>query len=134
MVFEKAFAYFRTGANTYNSINSGFMGEVYTDLGVSSTVVFPGSDTASAFYNQISTALDNGEAVTFGTASDPANLVGDHAYTLISVSVDGNGVAHYTVRNPWGVSGDSMENSQGYATLTFAQMQANFYDGAVATS
>jgi hypothetical protein len=38
-------------------------------------------------------------------------------------------VAHYVVRNPWGVSGDSLENSQGYATLTYSQMVANFTDG-----
>jgi hypothetical protein len=55
--------------------------------------------------------------------------VGDHAYTLVSAYLDGSGVAHYVVRNPWGVSGDSLENSQGYATLTYSQMVANFTDG-----
>ena len=51
-----------------------------------------------------------------GTANSPPNLVGDHAYTLVSCYRDSSGVAHYVVRNPWGTSGDSIENSQGYAT------------------
>jgi fibronectin type 3 domain-containing protein len=133
LVMEKAYAYFRTGANTYSSLNSGWMGTVDMQLGVSSNTFFMSSETGSAFYNMVSTSLASGKPITLGTYN-PQTLVNNHAYTLVSVSVDGNGVAHYVVRNPWGVSGDSLENSQGYATLTFAQMQANFYDGANATS
>ncbi len=134
MVMEKAFAYFRTGANTYSSINSGWMGSVYTNLGIASSIFYMSSySSESAFYNMVSTDLASGEAVTFGTVN-PQTLIASHAYTLVSVSMDGNGVTHYVVRNPWGISGDSLENSQGYATLTFAQMKANFYDGCQATS
>src|SRR5581483_7599550 len=43
MVIEKAFAYFRTGANTYASLNSGWMGEAYSALGVASTFLSPSS-------------------------------------------------------------------------------------------
>jgi hypothetical protein len=128
MVMEKAFAYFRTGANTYASIANGYMGDVYADLGVSSTSVAPSSYTASAFYNLVSADLSNGEAVTFGTPSTAPNLVGSHAYTLVSTYTDSNGVVQFVVRNPWGVSGDSLENAQGYATLTFAQVTANFFE------
>ncbi len=129
MVMEKAFAYFRTGANTYASINSGWMGEVYGDFGVSSTNFFTSSYTATTLFNLLSADLAGGDAITLGTSQSPPNLVGDHAYTLVSVYKDSAGVAHYVVRNPWGVSGDALENSQGYATLTFAQMVANFVDG-----
>jgi hypothetical protein len=66
-----------------------------------------------------------------GTTNSPPNLVGDHAYTLLSVSTV-KGVPMFTVRNPWGVSGDAVENSQAIATLTFAQVQANFAEGAEA--
>jgi fibronectin type 3 domain-containing protein len=131
VVMEKAFAYFRTGANTYSSINSGWMGEVYGDLGVSSTALFPNTMTQTSFYNLVSAALAAGKEVTFGTGSSAPQLVSGHAYTLISCSISANGTTTYVVRNPWGVSGDSLENSQGYATLTFAQVQANFYDGCV---
>ena len=47
-------------------------------------------------------------------------------------SMDPNGTTHYIVRNPWGVSGDALENSSGYATLTYAQMAANFIQGTLA--
>lgn len=132
-VFEKAFCYFRYGENTYNSINSGWMGEVYADLGVGSTNFFPSSGyTSSSFYSMLSTDMNSGDEVTLGTYGSPPNLVGDHAYTLISVSMV-NGQAEYVVRNPWGVAGDSIENAQGYATLTYTQMVNNFEDGCAST-
>jgi hypothetical protein len=131
MVLEKAFCEYRSGANTYASISGGWMGEVFSDLGVSSTNFLPSSDTASSFYSQVSTALASGNAVTLATYNSPPNLVGDHAYTLLSVSMV-KGVPMFTVRNPWGVSGDSLENGQGIATLTFAQVTANFAEGAEA--
>jgi len=129
MVMEKAFAYFRTGANTYASTNSGWMGEAYGDFGVSSTAFFPSNYTAATLYNLLSADLSEGKEITLGTDNSAPNLVSDHAYTLISAYKDSNGVTHYVVRNPWGDSGDSLENSQGYATLTFAQLVANFGDG-----
>jgi hypothetical protein len=131
MVMEKAFAYFRTGKNTYASINSGWMGEVYSDLGVSNSSFAATSYTDSSFFSMVSTDLTDGLPVTLGTSNSPPNLVGDHAYTLVSAYVS-NGVNEYMVRNPWGVQGDAVENAQGYATLTFAQIKANFVDGCQA--
>ncbi len=129
-IMEKAFAYFRTGANTYASISSGWMGEVYTDFGVkSSTVSLSGSEMA--FYSAMASKLSSGLAVTFGTSGSAPNLVRGHAYSLVSVSVEA-GVTHYVVRNPWGSKGTAIESNDGYSTLTFAQMQANFTAGAAA--
>jgi fibronectin type 3 domain-containing protein len=130
-IIEKAFAYFRTGANTYSSINGGWMGEAYADLGVNSTYFMMSNTNATTFFNTVSTALNANKEVTLGTPDSPPNLVGDHAYTLISATMI-NGVASYVVRNPWGVQGDAIENSGGYATLTFAQMQSNFVDCCIA--
>jgi fibronectin type 3 domain-containing protein len=132
-VFEKAFAYFRTGANTYASINSGWMGEVYADLGVNSEFIQPSSYTDNSLYTLLSNALANNMPVTFGTGNGAPGLVSGHAYTLVSV-YQVNGKNYYVVRNPWGTQGDSLENSAGYATLTFAQMTANFIEGCVATA
>jgi hypothetical protein len=129
MVMEKAFAYFRTKANTYASIASGWMGDVYSALGVNSTAFFPSSSTDSNFFKTISADLASGKEVTLATGSSAPNLVRGHGYTLVSAYKDASGVAHYVVRNPWGVSGDSLENGQGYATLTFAQLVANFAEG-----
>jgi fibronectin type 3 domain-containing protein len=131
-VMEKAFAYFRDGANTYASINSGWMDEVYEDFGLSATDLYLNDYTSTSLYNLLSTDLSAGDPVTFGTGFGPPNLVGSHAYTLVSAYLDNNGVAHYVVRNPWGVSGDSLENSQGYATLTYSQLVANFTSGGCA--
>lgn len=132
MVMEKAFAYFRTGANSYASTNSGWMSEAYGDLGVSSTDFVPSSYSDSTFSALVVNDLNNHEAVTLATTSAAPNLVSNHAYTLISVSTDSSGVNHYVVRNPWGDSGDALENAQGYATLTFAQVVANFTQGTQA--
>ena len=128
MVMEKAFAYFRTGANTYASINSGWMGEVYSDFGVSSTFFAPSSCAAAMLFNTLSTDLADGQEVTLATSQSAPNLVSDHAYTLVGVEKI-NGVAYYVVRNPWGDSGDKLENGLGYATLTYAQLVANFAEG-----
>jgi hypothetical protein len=128
-VMEKAFAYFRTGANTYASTNAGWMGDVYTAFGVASSTIWLSGTNESAFYTMISGALASGKAITFGTFSSPPKLVGGHAYTLTSVRMGSNGAAIYTVRNPWGVSGRPAENSSGYAELTFAEMVANFQAG-----
>jgi hypothetical protein len=132
-IIEKAYAYFRTGANTYASIGSGWMGDVYSALGISNSFFYASSATTdSALYGELSADLSAGEAVTMGTFSSTPQLVSDHAYTLMSVAVVG-GVNEYTVRNPWGFSGDSLENGQGYATLTYAQFEANFQDVCAAT-
>jgi len=132
MIMEKSYAYFRSGANSYASLNSGWMGAVYGDLGVAN-VNLGLSTSESSFYNTVSTGLNGGKPVTFGTYTSPPNLVGSHAYTLVSTSIDASGHTLYVIRNPWGVSGDALENSAGYATLTFAQMQANFTMGTIAT-
>lgn len=133
MVMEKAFAYFRTGANTYASINSGWMGEAYADFGVSSNGFLPDQYTQASLYNMLAADLADGQEVTLGTGSSAPNLVSGHAYTLVSTYKSSSGATYYIVRNPWGVSGDALENSQGYATLTYAQLVANFAEGCVST-
>lgn len=131
LVMEKAFAYFRTGANTYASISGGWMSEVYSILGVSSSNFWLNTGE-SAFFDLMQARLNQFKAVTLATSTRPSMLVGNHAYTLVNVWKDDSGATHYVVRNPWGVSGTRAENSGGYATLTFAQMQANFVCGTFA--
>jgi fibronectin type 3 domain-containing protein len=131
MVMEKAFAYFRTGANTYASTSSGWMGEAYTDLGVANTFFSPSSFTESSFYATVSADLANQKPVTLAALNAP-DVVNNHAYTLVSASKDASGATHYRIRNPWGTSGDALEDSHGYATLTFAQLVANFAEGCAA--
>jgi hypothetical protein len=129
-VMEKAFCYYRTGANTYVSIASGWMGEVYSDFGLSSESFIPAEGTQSALYSMLSTDLAAGDAITLGTPDVTPNLVADHAYSLTSVYESG-GTMYFVVRNPWGFSGDSLENSQGVATLTYTQFCDNFVEGCI---
>lgn len=137
MVLEKAFAYARSGANTYASINSGFMDSVYALFGVGSHVDLVSTSTSeSDFLGRVSTALSANRPVTLGTPSNPKapNLVSGHAYTLVRVTTESDGSHRYVVRNPWGVKGDALEDSDGYATLTFSQVKVNFNDDCIATS
>jgi hypothetical protein len=130
VIMEKSYALFRNGANSYSSLNNGWMGNVYSDLGIAnSNLSLSVSDTS--LYNTLSNALNTGKPVTFATYTGGTTLVASHAYTLVSVANIG-GTNYYTVRNPWGVSGNSLENSSGLATLTLAQMQSNFQMGTIA--
>ena len=65
MVMEKAFAWFRTGANTYTSINVGWMSDVYTDLNIPSCnfahLTFP---TQNSTTPETAFDLREGRAVT----------------------------------------------------------------------
>jgi calpain family cysteine protease len=131
MVMEKAFCYFRTGANTYSSIESGWMGEAYSDLGVENTFFSPSSFTESSFYAMVSTDLAGNKPITLAAANAP-DVVNNHAYTLVGASIDSGGTTHYVIRNPWGASGDALENSHGFATLTFSQLVSNFAQGCMA--
>ena len=131
MVMEKAYAAFRSGANSYSSLNMGWMGSVFGDFGISNSYLSLGLSEES-FYLTVSSALSAGKALTVGTYSSPPNLVGAHAYSIVGATKDGSGHTLYIVRNPWGASGDALEDGGGYATLTFAQMQANFMGGAYA--
>ena len=55
-IFEKAYAYFRTGANSYASLDTGWMAAVYTDFGIAATTVGLPSDQ-NAFYSTVSRRL-----------------------------------------------------------------------------
>jgi hypothetical protein len=134
MVLEKALAFYRTRANTYSSLSSGWMDEAYADFGVKSANFVPSASSENAFYGMVTADLSNGEAVTLTTFDSPPDLLPDHTYTLVSASADASGVTHYVVRNPWGSAGDGLEDSQGYATLSFAQVIANFEFGYQAVS
>jgi hypothetical protein len=132
MVMEKAFAWFRDGDNTYASTSDGGMWEVYTDLNVTSICIQPPAFTDDQLFDLLSTDLKRGDPVTFETIC-PADLVANHVYTLVGLKI-ANGVNTYIVRNPWGDSGDILENSQGIAVLNYAQMVANFAFGAAPTT
>lgn len=130
-LLEKAFTYFRTGANaaapTYSTIdNGGWMTESFTALGLADSDLY--SSTATQLGSQLQSALAAGKAVTIAIADVPAGapLVGDHAYTVDHVTLDAHGkVATVTLRNPWGVDGAGNDgHDDGYVTVSIGTLFA----------
>ena len=108
-IMEKAFAVYRDASQgqvaSYNNIDSGWMDEVYSDLGKNATDIWSAAN-GNALLQTLGAALSQGKSVTFAVDNAPANsgLVSDHAYTVIAVGTDANGNPTLTLRNPWGVS------------------------------
>jgi len=127
-LLEKAYAYFRTGGNSYSSIHGGWMGPVFehmTGLGTSSRWTFGDSAGLASF---LADTLAAGHAVTLGSyysASSP--IVSSHAYMVKEVETTGEGT-YVTVYNPWGVDGRSWDSnySDGKLRITIDQVQENF--------
>lgn len=119
-LMEKAFAFFRTGEGTYQSIDGGWMHEAFLDLGMT-----PMDDasfgSATALLDTIGGELSAGEAVTYAVQQAPAGspLLSDHAYMVDSVVKDAKGNATgLRLRNPWGTP------SAGYLAVTAQQALA----------
>ena len=132
-IMEKAYAFFRTGADTYASLNSGWTGSVYSDFGVANTS-FLTSGAAATVYNTIAKALADGKAVsiiTTPTASGPA--IASHAYSIFNAFTDSKGTMWVTIKNPWGYDGVKWDDNpnDGLLTITMAQLQANFSMGSI---
>jgi hypothetical protein len=127
LVMEKAYAYFRTGADTYASLNNGDSGAVMGDFGLIYNSLTPASSSATTVYNLIKSELSAGEIVTASTGSSPPALIGSHSYSVVSVSTDANNVMWVTLRNPWGFDGTGSDSNpnDGLVTITMAVYQAN---------
>jgi hypothetical protein len=121
-ILEKAFAYFRSNAGTYESISGGWMDEVYRALNLTPG----GSGTASTdTLKLLAKQIASGKSVTYAVKTVPqgAPLVGNHAYMLSNVLTDENGeVTSVVLRNPWGFDGAGNDGkNDGYVTLTAQQ-------------
>ncbi len=134
-VVEKAFAYVKSGANTYASINVGNVGQMYSVMGITWSSVAPAARTDNDLGFQYAAALGGGQVVTLPTFGQAPQLVGGHVYTLEAVEpayfdpTTGQMTWLYIVRNPWGTSGSSLEAGNGVAVLTYGEMCANFWVG-----
>jgi len=135
-LLEKAWAFFRTGAGTYASIEGGWMGSVATAFGKSSTWGNTTGDSG-ALAAVLQQALAGGKSLTLGSYGSQASgslVVGSHAYSVQSITSDGNGGYTVIVRNPWAVDGYSSADgsNDGYVTLNYAQFLATFQSYNVA--
>jgi hypothetical protein len=128
-LFEKAYAFFRTGQNSYSSLNWGFPSQTFADLGVASTAVGTGSGD-SAILNFINTTLSAGRAMastTGGAITGGAPVIASHVYTVVAAYRNIAGTVLIQLRNPWGVDGAGNDGvDDGLVTLTYAQFTANF--------
>jgi Ca2+-binding RTX toxin-like protein len=137
-LMEKAFAADRS--NTYASTASRWMSDVLTnDFGRASTSIASWSSGLD-FLLQAKAQLDAGKAVTASTRDatmvNGAPLVRNHAYTVISVSIQylyiplvGNVAIGGTMvlRNPWSTDGAGSDGSNdGYVTVSAGQIVGNF--------
>lgn len=122
---EKAYAFFRTGAGSYKSLEAGWMDESYAALGATGRNQYAAAG-GDALLAAIDKELAAGKSVTFAIGKAPAEsgLVGGHAYMVDAVvkGADGKPVA-LRLRNPWGVDGYSSKDgvNDGYVTLTAKQ-------------
>jgi hypothetical protein len=128
-VVEKAFAYMRTGENSYASLHGGWMAEVFDRVAAadSTTDYLPGMAEADV-WQLFAEHIDAGHAVTLGSYSGAASpIVGNHAYAVYSVSSTGDDL-FVTVFNPWGVDGRSWDSdyNDGMLTVSMAQVLDNF--------
>lgn len=128
-IVEKAYAHYRTGANSYASIEFGWGVEVNQAFNASSTtnnsISSYGSATnlANAMYN----AWNNYQAVTIGFTSIPAgsNLIDDHMYTVVSFNRNAAGqITSVVLRNPWGYdgAGSDSDTSDGLVTVSIGTL------------
>jgi hypothetical protein len=128
-IMEKAYAYFRTGANAYSSLNSGYMTGAYSDLGVSSaSIVLPADQ--NSFLSTVNTQLAANKPVdvlTHGTIINSAPLIASHCYAVISATKDAGGTVWITLRNPWGFDGFNVDSNpnDGLVTVSYAALYAN---------
>ncbi|HEY1629568.1 MAG TPA: C2 family cysteine protease, partial [Tepidisphaeraceae bacterium] len=133
-LLEKAYAFFRTGAGTYASIQAGWMGDVATAFGQSNSF---GMTSDASMLSTMETAMNAGQSVTvgtFGTQPGGSIIVGSHAYSVEHISDDGQGNVSITVRNPWGIDGYTCADgsNDGYVTVTLAQFTADMQDFSIA--
>lgn len=134
-VVEKAFAHYRTGANSYASIEGGWAVEMNRAFGSTSA----GEKTISTYSSATALANDmynrwlNYQAVTIGFLgvrpgyTGTAPLIMSHMYTVMSFVRNSAGtITGIVLRNPWGFDGAGSDSntSDGLVTVTPAQLYA----------
>lgn len=132
-VVEKAWAHYRTGGNSFASIEGGWSIEVNKAFGstISGEKSIQSYTSATALANDLYDRWNTYQAVTIGFTgvksggTQPANLVLGHMYTVARFNRNSSGtVTSVVLRNPWGTDGGSGSDgaNDGYVTLTPTQL------------
>ena len=139
-IVEKAYAHYRTGANSYASLNSGWSVDVNRAFRSSTAgeKALTTYTSATALANDVYNRWSTKQSVTIGFtqvktgSTGNAPLVMKHMYTVWSVTKNSAGqVTNIVLRNPWGIDGSGNDGKpyDGLVTVTPAQLMA--YTGAV---
>jgi hypothetical protein len=134
-IIEKAYAFFRTGANNYASLDTGWMVAVYNDFGIAANGYGLVLDQNS-FYNTAVAALSANKPVDIGTTTNitaGAPFVTRHTYSVVAVARDGAGTVQVTLRNPWGMDGFAWDSNpwDAYVTVPYSLLKANSASGSI---
>lgn len=121
-LIEKAFAYFRTGADTFSSINWGWPTQTFQTFGLMAggiNVYDPNTNIGAVL-----TALQSGKCVTLCTGNAPVQgMVASHCYGFRAYDQQPNN-GTIRIRNPWGSSGGTLEHFLSPIDLaTFGSVQ-----------
>ncbi len=112
---EKAYAYFRYGENSYDSLSGGWMSTVYQEItNRNAALRWTSGMTAATMFTTIADQIAAGATVSLGSYSTaPAPIAGNHAYAVLGAEVV-NGVRYVTVHNPWGVDSATAYDANPY--------------------
>jgi hypothetical protein len=130
-VVEKAFAHYRSGANSYDSLNGGWAVEVNQAFRSSNAgwKSIGSYSSATALANDMYNRYLAYQAVTIGFVGDLSGnppLIGNHMYTVAGFNRNAAGqIISIRLRNPWGVDGAGNDGSNdGFVTVTPQQLFA----------
>lgn len=130
-IYEKAYAVFRSNADSYASLDGGWLDEVNSVMGISSRNRADFTD-ATSLVAWIGSEVQAGRAVTIGTyePAPGAPLLDRHAYSVDAVLSDDAGLpTAVRLRNPWGIDGvknDSNPND-GYVVANAQQLFGSYW-------
>ncbi|MBL8828390.1 MAG: hypothetical protein JNM18_15520 [Planctomycetaceae bacterium] len=127
-IVEKAYAHYRTGANSYASLDGGWAVEVNRAFNSASAGAKSIKSYANAteMVNDMYNRWNTYQSVTVGVLTGSgAPLVNSHMYTVYSFNRNSAGqITSVVLRNPWGYDGRGSDSntSDGLVTVTPAQL------------
>ena len=108
LFIQRAYAGFRTGVNTYDSLNKGYPWVAFSELGFVPAYYYPGADM---WATMMMGYLAQGNPAMISTPKDVKGLPlhEEHTYALVGVVEEGGKIFVIT-RNPWGFDGFGSDN------------------------
>jgi len=121
-LMEKAYAWFRTGANAYASIELGWLDEAYASFGHGSLTTYTFAPDAVLY-----AALSTGRAAAESRVGASGPIIASHAYAVMA-AFNADGAQYVQVYNPWGTDGTMYDANpcDGLVMLTFSQFKVYF--------